>query len=231
MRRDEGILVPLFCSALAVLACSGAASADPQRELSPAYATASGRAGLAHACLAAAAEAEALLGLPRGLLAAVALAESAAHPFAIGSASRSRYAANREEALRLARAAGPGASGGCFQINIGVHARRDLAWVFDPWASALFAGRMLARQAAAGPRAGAPDWGVAVARYSGAAAGSEAARRQRCRVAAGLAGLGHPPPRGLGTQGCRPGELAAARAKAVTVAARALGPEAIASLP
>jgi hypothetical protein len=213
-------------AALAFLALSGNVSADPARELSPAPAVPADRAGMARACLAAAAEAEARLGLPPGVLAALAVVESAAHPFAIGSASRSRYAASREEAVRIARSAGPGAAGGCFQINIGVHARRDPAWVFDPWASALFAGRMLARHAGAT----AQDWGAAVARYAGAGPGSDAARRQRCRVAAGLAGLGHPPPRGLGTEGCRPADVGVAREKAVTLAARAIGPEAVALL-
>jgi hypothetical protein len=39
------------------------------------------------------------------------------------------------------------------------------------------------------------------------------------------------PPQGLGTAGCRPGELRVAQAKARTISARANGPEAVAALP
>lgn len=192
------------------------------------------RWGQARACLVAAAEAEARLDLPRGLLAALALTESAAHPFAVGTPGRSHYAASAAEATRLAARAGEGASAGCFQINVGVHARRDPSWVFDPWQSALFAGQKLARLAAtaSGDRgSGEQDWGTAVARYAGARPGTEAASLQRCRVAASLAGLGHMPPPGLGTAGCRAGELRVAQAKARTISARANGPEAVAALP
>lgn len=227
MRRDGRNLPAVLGAVLAALCLSGTAAADPARGLSPASAVPADRAGMKRACLVAAAEAEARLGLPPGVLAALAVIESAAHPFAIGSASRSHYAASQEEAVRVARAAGPGAAGGCFQINIGVHARRDPSWVFDPWASALFAGRMLARHAAATGH----DWGAAVARYAGAGHGSDAARRQRCRVAASLAGLGHAPPRGLGTEGCGQAELRTTRGKAMMLAARASGPEALAALP
>ncbi len=178
----------------------------------------------ARACLSAAGEAEAQLGLPSGLLAAITLIESAAHPYAIGTPERSTYASSREEAVRLARQAPAGASGGCFQINIGVHAKRNPAWVFDPWQSALFAGRMLARHSA--ERGG--DWGHAVARYAGARPGTAAARQHRCRVAASLSGLGHAQPRGLNTEGCRPGEARTARDKAEVIAQAAFGPEALA---
>lgn len=185
------------------------------------------RASLTRACLVAAAEAEARLGLPPGLLVAVSMTESAAHPFAVGTPSRAHYPESRAAAVRLARAAGPGASGGCFQINIAAHAGRDPAWVFDPWASALFAGRLLAGHAAAS----AQDWGAAVARYAGAGQGTAAARRQRCRIAASLAGLGHVAPPGLGTEGCGRAELNAWRTKAITLAARANGPETVAAAP
>lgn len=227
MRRDGRTLPGVLAATLVLLALSGAAAADPARGLPDESVVPRDRAGQARACLVAAAEAEARLGLPPGLLAAVAVTESAAHPFAIGAPGRAHYPADRAAALRLARAAGPGASGGCFQVNIGVHARRDPAWVFDPWASALFAGRMLARHAAATGQ----DWGGAVSRYAGVAPGSAAARRQRCRVAASLAGLGHAPPRGLGPEGCGLAEFRTSRAKAVLLAARASGPEALAALP
>lgn len=185
--------------------------------------------GQARACLVAAAEAEVQLGLPRGILAALALTESAAHPFAVGTPQRSHYATSREEAARVARRAGDGASAGCFQINVGVHAPDDLAWVFDPWQAALFAGRKLARLAATD--SGGQDWALAVIRYAGARPGTEAATLQRCRVAGSLAGIGQVPPQGLVTAGCRPGELRVAQAKARTIAARASGPEAVAALP
>jgi hypothetical protein len=199
-----------------------AASAERPRAL-----LAGDRATLARACLVAAAEAEARLGLPSGLLAAVALTESAAHPFAIGTATRAAYPATRAEAERLARTAPPGAAGGCFQINISVHAADDPSWVFDPWASALFAGRKLAghHDATEG------DWPAALARYLGAAPGTEAARLYQCRVAASLAGLGRPQPPGLGTLSCRGGEARTAQAKATTLLAKAQGPTALAALP
>ncbi|WP_291299356.1 hypothetical protein [Elioraea sp.] len=187
----------------------------------------SDRGGQARACLVAAAEAEVRLGLPRGLLAALALTESAAHPFAVGTPQRSHYASSREEAMRIAARAGEGASAGCFQINVGVHAPEDPAWVLDPWQAALFAGRKLARLASAGDQ----DWGAAVIRYAGARPGTEAASLQRCRVAGSLAGIGQVPPPGLGTAGCRAGELRVAQAKARTISARANGPEAVAALP
>ena len=209
------------------LAFGAAASADPLPEPPSASAGRDEARGLARACLAAAAEAEATLGLPPGVLAALAVVESTAHPYAIGTPARSLYPPTRDEALRLARSSGAGAAGGCFQLTLSLHARRDPGLVFDPWASALVAGRLLARHAAAA----AGDWGVAVARYAGAGVGSTAARRQRCRVAASLDALGHPAARGLGPEGCRQAETSAARAKAVAVAARARGPEAVAALP
>jgi hypothetical protein len=189
------------------------------------------RNALARACLVAAAEAEARVGLPPGLLAAVAVTESAAHPFAIGAADRSAYPTTRDAAERLARTAGPGAAGGCFQINMDVHAPRDPSWVFDPWASALFAARKLAGHAEATGGATGMDWGAALARYAGARTGTEAARLYRCRVAASLAGIGREPPPGLGTGLCRGGEARAAMAKARTLFTRANGPTALAALP
>jgi hypothetical protein len=201
---------------------------EAQRGAAATRAIPADRGGQARACLVAAAEAEARLGLPRGLLAALVLTESAAHPFAVGTAQRSHYAASREEAMRIAARAGEGASAGCFQINVGVHARGDASWVFDPWQAALFAGRKLAGAAVAN---GDTDWGLAVIRYAGARPETEAATLQRCRVAGSLAGLGHMPPEGLGTAGCRPGELRVAQAKARSISARAGGPEAVAALP
>ncbi len=185
------------------------------------------RATLARACLVAAAEAEARLGLPAGILAALSLTESSAHPFAIGTATRSHYPTSHAEAERLARAAGPGAAGGCFQISIGVHAARDVSWVFDPWASALFAGRKLGRHL----KATGGDWAGALARYAGTRPETEAARLYLCRVSASLAGMGHAPPPGIGTDHCRAGEARTAQAKARTLLARANGPAALAALP
>lgn len=185
------------------------------------------RGTLARACLVAAAEAEARLGLPAGLLAALALTESAAHPFAIGTATAAHYPATRAEAERLARTTRATAAGGCFQINIGVHAAADPSWVFDPWRSALFAGRKLAAHLAATEG----DWGAALARYAGAAPGTEAARLHHCRVAASLAGIGRPMPPGLATASCRGGEARTAQAKARTLLAQARGPTALAAVP
>jgi hypothetical protein len=187
----------------------------------------SDRASLARACLVAAAEAEARLGLPPGILAALSLTESAAHPFAIGTAARSHYPTTHAEAVRIARAAGAGAAAGCFQISIGVHAARDVSWLFDPWASALFAGRKLVRHL----EATGGDWAGALARYAGARPESETTRLYLCRVSASLAGMGHAPPPGVGTDSCRAGEARTALAKARTLLARANGPTALAAIP
>jgi hypothetical protein len=217
-----GVSFPaLFSPAMA----DGSRAVAPSRSLPgalPREAIGADRATQARACLAAAAAAEAALGLPRGLLEAVSLIESSAHPFAIGTPERAHYPSSAADAARLARNAGAGASGGCFQINLAVHAPRDTAWVFDPWASALFAGRLLARLGSDG------HWGEAIALYAGARPDSEPGRMQRCRVAATLAGLGKPAPFGLDMGACRIGEARTAQGKARSIAALAGRPITIA---
>lgn len=232
MRRDTpsgaGRLAALALSIVmsGSLFCPVIAHANGRAEATRSLAAAD-RPTLARACLVAAAEAEVVIGLPSGVLAALAVTESSAHPFAVGTPRMAQYAASAREAQRLARAAGRDAAGGCFQINIAVHAPDNSAWVFDPWASALFAGRKLAGHLAATEG----DWAAALARYVGARPGTEAARLHHCRVAASLAGLGRPQPPGLGTLSCRGGEARTAQAKARTLLTKARGPSAVAALP
>lgn len=232
MRRDIEALRGGLAALAVLVALSLPASADaPRQEQRPppgaTILATQDRGALARACLVAATEAEARLGLPEGILAALALTESAAHPFAIGTPRAAHYPPSRGAAERLARTAGQDAAGGCFQINLSVHAAEDMGWVFDPWASALFAGRKLVGHL----EATGGDWGAALARYAGARPGTEAARLHHCRVAASQAALGRLPPPGLSTAPCRGGEARTATAKAVTITARAGGPTALAAAP
>lgn len=175
------------------------------------------RGALAARCVAAARTAEAVTGLPEGLLVAVAVVESALHPFAVGSERDARYAGSPAQAVRAARAMAPGArsvSGGCFQVNILVHARRTPAWVFDPAESALFAARLLADLKL---RHG--DWAQALAAYNGAPPPSNVGRAYVCRVRAALAEIAPASLAAVRPGSCAAGTARAMRAKAATLLA------------
>lgn len=134
------------------------------------------RAAAGDRCLAAAAAVERERGLPRGLLQAIALAESGrwdpaegrsyAWPWTVVSGSRSVYHDSREAALRhVRRLQAEGRRNidvGCMQINLGYHpdafARLDDA--FDPREGASYAAGFLETL-----KAETGDWAEAVAYY------------------------------------------------------------------
>jgi hypothetical protein len=177
------------------------------------------RGDLAARCIAAARTAEAVAGLPDGLLVAVAVVESALHPYAVGSERDARYAGSTAQAKAAARAMAPGArsvSGGCFQVNIGVHARHGAAWVFDPAASALFAARLLDDL-----RARHGGWAAALAAYNGAAPGGSVGRAYACRVRAALAEIAPASLPAIRLDACPAGPTRAIRARAATLLALA----------
>lgn len=175
------------------------------------------RGELAARCVAAARVAEAATGLPEGLLVAVAVVESALHPYAVGSERDARYAATPAQAMRAVRAMAPAArsvSGGCFQVNIGVHAKRSPAWVFDPGESAIFAARLLDDL-----RRRHGDWAAALAAYNGAAPQGTAGRAYACRVRAALAEVAPASVAAIRPGGCASATTRALRAKAATLLA------------
>lgn len=177
------------------------------------------RGELAARCIAAARTAEALTGLPEGLLVAVAVVESALHPYAVGSERDARYPTSPAQAARAARAMAEGArsvSGGCFQVNILVHAKRRPAWVFDPAESALFAARLLDDL-----RVRYGDWEGALAAYHGAPPRSGVGRAYACRVRAALAEVAPASVAAVRPGACAAGATRAMRAKATALLAMA----------
>jgi hypothetical protein len=130
------------------------------------------------ACLAATGRAEAIHGVPRGLLTAIALAESGLHAYALSIGGRAYFPLNEEAARVLYAGARPHQSvmAGCLQVNARVHARNSF-WPLDPVRSADWAGGLLARWARE-----TGSWPEALRRWHG---GSPAAtRRLVCRVRA-----------------------------------------------
>ena len=143
------------------------------------------RGDLAARCLEAARVAEAVSGLPEGLLVAVAIVESALHPYAVGTERVARFPPTHAAAMREAETVGRGArsvSAGCFQINLRAHGPQASALAFDAHASALFAGALLAE---ARTRGGSYAAGLAL--YNGAAPNSAIGVAYACRVRAALA--------------------------------------------
>lgn len=188
------------------LAMSGDVGAQPD-----------GRGELAARCVAAARSAEAAAGLPEGLLVAVAVVESALHPYAVGSEREGRYAASALQAKEAARemaAAARSVAGGCFQVNIGVHARGGAAWVFDPAASAAFAAGLLNDL-----RSRHGSWAAALAAYHGAAGAT--GRAYACRVRAALAEIAPASAAAVQLTGCPAAAARAMRAKAAALLAHA----------
>ncbi len=143
------------------------------------------RGELAARCLEAARMAEAIYDLPEGLLVAVAIVESALHPYAVGTERVARFPPTQAAAKREAETLEPGArsvSAGCFQINLKAHGPRARALAFDAQSSALFAAALLAE---ARSRGGSYAAGLAL--YNGAAPGSAVGIAYACRVRAALA--------------------------------------------
>jgi hypothetical protein len=131
------------------------------------------------ACLAAVREAEAVHGLPEGLLVAVALSESGLHAHALNIGGRAHYPEDPDVArAMLRRAGGRSVMAGCLQVNAGVHARGS-DWPLDPVRSADWAANHLRRW-----YLGTGSWTEALKRWHG---GSPAGtRRLICRVRAKL---------------------------------------------
>ncbi|WP_114377596.1 transglycosylase SLT domain-containing protein [Elioraea thermophila] len=174
----------------------------------------SARGELAARCLDAARMAEAVYGLPEGLLVAVAIVESALHPYALGTERASRFPGDAGEAQREAETLARGArslSAGCFQVNLKAHGREARAWVFDAHASALFAAALLAD---ARRRAG--SFAAALALYNGAAPGSATGLAYACRVRAALAEVAPASLSALPLR-CAPGPMRVVTAKARTL--------------
>jgi len=179
------------------------------------YGQASDRGDLAARCIVAARTAEAVANLPDGLLVAVAVVESALHPYAVGSEGDARYARSPAQAKAAARAMAPrvrSVSGGCFQVNIGVHARDGAAWVFDPAESAAFAARLLSDL-----RARHGSWAAALAAYNGASPSSDAGQTYACRVRAALAEIAPASLPAIRLGSCPTGPTRAMRAKAAAL--------------
>lgn len=129
-------------------------------------------------CLAATQRAEEVHGLPRGLLTAIALAESGLHAYALSIGGRAHFPDNEEAARALVANAGSRRSimAGCVQVNARVHARNSF-WPLNPVASADWAGGMMARWAAE-----SGSWSTALRRWHGGSPAST--QRLVCRVRA-----------------------------------------------
>ncbi|TPG51860.1 transglycosylase [Roseomonas nepalensis] len=128
----------------------------------------------------AARQAEAAHDIPRGLMVAVALAESGLHAYAMNIGGQSHFPASNEDARRLYNAAGRGGNvmAGCVQVNARVHAR-GAEWPLDPWAAADWgAGFLRAHYERSG------SWTEALRRWNGGGASGD---RLACRVQAKLA--------------------------------------------
>ncbi len=153
---------------------------DAAQELIPVAASDAAMDGMSPraACLAATRRAEEVHGMPRGLLTAVALAESGLHAYALNIGGRAHFPGDREQARSLLASARPGASvmAGCVQVNARVHARGS-DWPLDPTRSADWAGGMMARWARE-----TGSWSEAVRRWHGGSTAST--QRLVCRIKA-----------------------------------------------
>lgn len=131
------------------------------------------------ACLEGTRRAEAIHGLPAGLLTAIALSESGLHAYAMNIGGRTVIPENGEAAAALLRATSSRRTvmAGCLQVNARVHARGE-TWPLDARASTDWAGGLLARW---GHELG---WDEALRRWHGASPRNQA--RLVCRVRAKL---------------------------------------------
>jgi hypothetical protein len=132
------------------------------------------------ACLAATQRAEEVHGMPRGLLTAIALAESGLHAYALSIGGRPHFPDTASEARALVEAAPPRRSimAGCVQVNARVHARNS-HWPLDPYAAADWAGGIMARW-----HRETGSWAEALRRWHGGSPAST--QRLVCRVRAKL---------------------------------------------
>jgi hypothetical protein len=176
----------------------------PQELLPPALAETGPKLGPRAACLAAARRAEAVHGLPDGLLVAIALSESGLHAHALNIGGHSYFPEGRAaaRALLLGAASGRSVMAGCVQVNARVHAR-GADWPLDPVRSADWAGGLLRRW-----HTETGSWAEALRRWHGGSAAST--RRVMCRVRAKLE-VTAPGSDLLHDQGCSQGEIARVR--------------------
>lgn len=132
------------------------------------------------ACLAATRRAEDVHGVPRGLITAIALAESGLHAYALSIGGRAHFPQTEEQARTLYAGASARQSimAGCVQVNARVHARNSF-WPLDPVRSADWAAGIMARWAAE-----TGSWSEALRRWHGGSPAST--RRLVCRVRAKL---------------------------------------------
>ncbi len=155
---------------------------DAPQELIPAMAASQPPVSLSPraACLAATERAEEVHGMPRGLLTAIALAESGLHAYALSIGGRPHFPDTASEARALVEAAPARRSimAGCVQVNARVHAR-DSHWPLDPYAAADWAGGIMARW-----HRETGSWAEALRRWHGGSPAST--RRLVCRVRAKL---------------------------------------------
>ena len=130
------------------------------------------------ACLDAARAAEAAHDIPRGLMVAVALAESGLHAYALNIGGRSHFPSNSADARRLLHGATSGQSvmAGCVQVNARVHAPGS-DWPLDPRRAASWGARHLREKFDL-----TGDWGDAIRRWNG----GPSADKLVCRVQAKL---------------------------------------------
>ncbi len=138
-------------------------------------------AGLALLCLVAAVNAEREVGLPAGLLSAVAIVESGADPFAVRvgpDERRHRNAAAAADTVREALSQGVQPDIGCFQVNVGWHggAFGSLDAALNPDVQARYAARYLKSL-----RSELGSWSAAVGAYHSRS--PVLAARYQCRVA------------------------------------------------
>lgn len=162
--------------ALAPLLLFALAAHAPARAAEPSAVAQAPRA----ACLAAARRAEAIHGIPPGLMVAIALSESGLHAHALNIGGRAHFPEQAATARALLARAPAGASvmAGCVQVNARVHARGS-DWPLDPRRSADWGAGMLRRF-----HIDTGDWTTALMRWHGGSpAGS---RRVVCRVRAKL---------------------------------------------
>lgn len=173
--------VPRIQSSSRVQHASPARMRDAPQELIPVIGP-DMRAGLPSdprgACLAATRRAEDIHGVPRGLLTAIALAESGLHAYALSIGGRAYFPQTEEEARAIYASAPAQRSvmAGCVQVNARVHARHSF-WPLDPMRSADWAGGIMARWAAE-----TGSWSEALRRWHGGSPAST--QRLVCRVRA-----------------------------------------------
>jgi hypothetical protein len=214
------LLAPLLLAPGTALAASQAAREEAVRQprlpdaplelLPPPAAVTGPRLNPQAACLAAARRAEAVHGLPDGLLVAIALSESGLHAHALNIGGRAYFPQDLAAARALLLSAGPGRSvmAGCVQVNARVHAR-GADWPLDPVRSADWAGGLLRRWYTE-----TGSWAEALRRWHGGSPAST--RRVMCRVRAKLE-VTAPESDLLQDQGCSAGEIARVRRSGATL--------------